>query len=295
MLTNIWRRITDCSAPVTVNPDGIDVFDASYLCLSCPFNLAAATLDADTLDISSESTSPQGLSFSSDGLYMYYDERSTETIYQYDLTVAWDLTTGSYSGNSKSVSAQDSQSTAVAFSFDGTKMYMLGDSNNAVFQYTLSTAWDVSTASYDSVTFSVASESTNVTDIEFSLDGTKMYFLGNADIFQYTLATPWDLSTASYDSVTFDTGSESVSPEGLAISEDGTKMYTAQYGSEDPSYIYQYNFGTAWDLSTLTYSSISLEITDDVNNPSGIAVSKDANCTKLYILDIGDDIVHQFS
>ena len=31
---------------------------------------------------------------------------------------------------------------------DGTTMYMLGYSNDKIFEYSLSTAWDLSTASY---------------------------------------------------------------------------------------------------------------------------------------------------
>jgi hypothetical protein len=38
-------------------------------------------------------------------------------------------------------------------------MYIVGNTSS-VYQYTLSTAFDVSTASYDSVSFSVSSEAT---------------------------------------------------------------------------------------------------------------------------------------
>ena len=51
----------------------------------------------------------------------------------------------------------------VAFSSDGTKMYIMDNSNLAVYQYTLSTAWNVSTASYASLSISVSSQSSHPT------------------------------------------------------------------------------------------------------------------------------------
>ena len=50
----------------------------------------------------------------------------------------------------------------MAFNGDGTKMYTIagGSNNHAVFQYSLTTAYNVGTASYDSVSFSVSSQET---------------------------------------------------------------------------------------------------------------------------------------
>lgn len=52
------------------------------------------------------------------------------------------------------------------------------------------TAWDVSTASYASKSFSVASQDDAPTAVAFNNDGTKMYICGatNDTIYQYSLA-----------------------------------------------------------------------------------------------------------
>ena len=57
-----------------------------------------------------------------------------------------------------------------------------------VYQYSLSTAWDISTASYDSISFSVSSESTQPVSVRFKSDGSKMYVLdvSNNSVFQYS-------------------------------------------------------------------------------------------------------------
>jgi DNA-binding beta-propeller fold protein YncE len=68
-------------------------------------------------------------------------------------------------------------------------MYIVGTFKKTVYQYTLNTAWDVSTASYASKSFSVAGQETNPKSVFFNPDGTKMYIVGatNDTIYQYTL------------------------------------------------------------------------------------------------------------
>ena len=53
----------------------------------------------------------------------------------------------------------------------------------------MSTAWDMSTASYDSISYSVAGQETAPHGIDFSSDGTKMFAIGQIgdDVTEYTL------------------------------------------------------------------------------------------------------------
>ena len=51
------------------------------------------------------------------------------------------------------VDLQDSESTGVAFSGDGTRMFVAGSDNDSIYQYALATAFDVSTASYNDKSF----------------------------------------------------------------------------------------------------------------------------------------------
>ena len=101
----------------------------------------------------------------------------------------WNVGTGYYSGKLLSVTAQQINPTGLAFSSDGTKAYMLGGVSNTTYQYTLSTAWDISTGSYASKSLSVAAQEAAPRGIAFSSDGAKAYILGSANdtIYQYTL------------------------------------------------------------------------------------------------------------
>jgi DNA-binding beta-propeller fold protein YncE len=101
-----------------------------------------------------------------------------------------DLANASYDSVSFSVAGEDSAPFGVSFNNDGSKMYMVGTVTDSVFQYTLSTGFDISTASYDSVSFSVASQEASPRGLAFKSDGAKMYVVGNGtqSIYQYSTA-----------------------------------------------------------------------------------------------------------
>ena len=191
------------------------------------FDLSTASYDSVEFSVASQDSSTQALAFSSDGTKMFVVGGTGDSVFQYTLSTGFDLSTASYDSVSFSVDSQDAAPAGLAFNSDGTKMFMLGASSGKVFQYTLSTSFDLSTASYDSVEFSVNSQETAPTGLAFNSDGTKMYVIGSTSdkVFQYTLSTGFNLSTASYDSVEFSVASQESSPRSLAFNSDGTKMY----------------------------------------------------------------------
>ena len=97
--------------------------------------------------------------------------------------------------DSFSVAAQDDFPVDLAFNTDGTKMFVLGARGDDVNEYTLSTGFDVSTASFvDS--FSVAGQANNPEAIAFNTDGTKMFVVGaiGDDVNEYTLSIDFDIN-----------------------------------------------------------------------------------------------------
>ena len=105
-------------------------------------------------------------------------------------------------------------------------------STNKIHEYTLSTPFNVSTASFDGEdeTFSVRSQHTNAAGFVFNNDGTKFYVVGgnNSNVYEYDISTAYDISTSSYNgnSYTLTNGSYSLSqPKSLAFNSDGTKMF----------------------------------------------------------------------
>ena len=211
-----------------------------------------------------------------------------------NIASGYDLANASYDNKSFSTNSQDSSSALVglAFKSDGTKMYALTQNNFSVYQYSLSTAWDVSTASYDSVSFAVHPSYIGLADLRFKPDGTKFYVLDTgADVVrQYSLSTAWDLSTASIDNVTFSVQTQDSSPRVLDFKPDGTKMF---YGGATSETVYEYDLSTAWDISTASYSNKSFSTATQDSQLYGMTFNSSG--TKMFTGGGSNDSVFQYS
>ena len=242
-----------------------------------------------SFSVDSQDTSPRGLAFSADGTKMFVAGDDGNDINEYTLTTAFDVSTASFV-DSFSVSSQDIFPSGLAFSADGTKMFVVGDSGNDINEYTLTTAFDVSTASFvDS--FSVSSQDAVPQGLAFSTDGTKMFVIGNSgnNINEYTLTTAFDVSTASYNDKSFSVVSQDTSPRGLAFSGDGTRMFVV--GNINDA-VYGYTLTTPFDVSTASFVD-SFSVASQDTAPRGLALSADG--TRIFVLGDAGGNVHQYA
>lgn len=256
------------------------------------YNLSGASYDGKSLNVGAQDTAPQAISLSPDGLTLIMMGSTGDDFNQYTLSTAWDISTGSFDSITFSVAGQDTSPVDHFFKPDGTKVYVLGFVNDSVYQYSLSTAWDISTMSYDSVSFSISAQAASPRGLYFKSDGTKFYIVGFGTdaVYQYSLSTAWDLSTASYDSVSFSIATEDATPLGLAFNDSGSKMFVTG-GTNDT--VYEYTLSTAWDLSTASYSSVSFYVGSQETSPTSATFKPDG--TKMYITGSGTDTVYQYS
>ena len=88
------------------------------------------------------------------------------------------------------------------FKADGKKMWALGDAGG-IRQYTLSTAWDLSTATQDTLSsFSWGHPNVYPQGIAVSADGYTAVILDEGSgglCYQYDMSTPYDMNTATYN------------------------------------------------------------------------------------------------
>ena len=254
------------------------------------FDIENAFYDNVEFNTSTQTTSPRTCTFKTDGTKMYV-AANNGSIYQYALSTAWDLSTVSYESKSFDPSTQDSDPKDVKFKSDGSKMYILGDQNDLVFQYSLSTSWDVSTASYDSVSFSASSQTTGGFGIVFKPDGTSMFYIGSPDvIYQYTLSSAWDLSTASYANKSHSVTDDDDSAGGFTFNSDGTKLYYVGYEND---LVHQYSLTTAYDISTASSDGVTFSVNSQTTVPTDIAFSSDGD--KMYICGFSAKRIYQYS
>lgn len=248
-----------------------------------------ASYDSKYDSISSQDTNPQGVFVTSDGTKYYLLGQANDRIYQYTIGTPYDISTGAYASLNKSISSQDSAGQGMHMNVDGTKFWFAGNSNDSIFEYTLGTSYNISTATHTG-TKSVATEDATPVSVDFNSYGTKMYVGGttNNKIYQYSLGTTYTASTATYDSVY-----ASISETNLndaKFNSAGTACYVVDTTSGE---IYKHNLTTAWDLSTLDPTGISLDISSQDTSPNGLCLVESQN--KIYVSGVTNDRVYQYS
>jgi len=262
-----------------------------YSCATA-WDVSTGSYDTKSCRLSGIEGSSTGLCFKSDGTRLYVIGTDLDLVIEFTLSTAWDVSTNNRAGGVFYVGGQDTVPQDVYFKSDGTKFYVVGDTNNTIYQYSCATAWDVSTASYDTKSFSVAAQETLPLGFFFKSDGTKFYIVGQANtrVYQYSCATAWDVSTASYDTKSFNVGTQDTIPTGLFFKSDGTKLYVV---GDTNNTIYQYSCATAWDISTASYDTKSFSVATQEINPYGLFFKDDG--TKFYIIGLNTPRVFQYS
>jgi sugar lactone lactonase YvrE len=217
---------------------GSVIADVHQYVLSTPWNITTASF-VRALSTDAQDSSPQDITFKPDGSIMYIVGNISDSVYEYALSTPWNISTASLT-RSRSVSAQESFPSGVAFKPDGTKMFIIGSAGDEVNEYNLSTPWNISTTSFVQL-FSIAGQDTDAGAIAFRPDGLRMFTIGfsNDNISQYDLSTPWDISTAVFSKNLY-IGYLDIQCNGLTFKEDGTKLYIAGNTSDT---IYELSLG----------------------------------------------------
>jgi len=260
------------------SPDGLNMYvngstgdDVNQYTLSTAWNVSTATY-VRLFSTAAQDSVPIDLFFKPDGLSMYVMGNNTDTVYQYTLSSAWDISTASYASKSFSVTSQETAPQGLWFKTDGTIMYAIGSTSDTVFQYTLGTAWDVSTASYSGISFSISAQEGTSVQVNLSNDGLKMWVIGSTgdDISEYTLGTAWNVSTATFVN-SFYIGFEDNNPTGLFIdSTANNRVFVLGTGTDA---VYQYNTAT----NSISAVTDVFNTTSNARVQGNLAVQGDAN------------------
>ncbi len=216
---------------------------------------------------------------------------------------SWDFSNILYSGKNYNVSSKENQPATCTFKTDGTKFYVVGEQNATIYEFTCSTAWDVSTASYTTSkalnkTSGYGGNTPQNCGIAFKSDGTKCFVCERNDetIHEYALSSAWDISTLNTTHTDgFSVSSQTSNPRGVWVNSDGTKFYvpsTMNEGSSNDT-VFQYTCSTGWDLTTASYASKSKDYSSKIANGVDFAFNNDG--TKCYVLNLNDDGVFQFT
>lgn len=237
----------------------------------------------------STETTTTGIAFSSEGNYMYIIGDLSNTVYRYNLTTSWDIT--SSNGNPTQSFTNSYIGRGIYFSTNGDKMFIVFI--NSIGEYTLSTPWDLTTQTF--IRF-FNPNAGDLYDLTFSEDGKTMYIISTRQpggsgsttryIIKYSLSTAWDTSTASYTNYSIDIKNIESSPQGIALDSNENKIY---FNGTYTGKIFQYNMTT----STLSSSTYIGSLKGHEGSPYSLFMNTKNNNFDFYF--VGDkEIVYQY-
>ena len=191
------------------------------------------------------------------------------------LRVAWDVTTAQRPF-ATSPALGDSFPADVFVAPDGGRRYLLGSGNDKLYQFALTTPWDVTSMTPDGgqpIPFEPLGRA-----VSLRPDGARVYVGGNDTdaIHQRVLTTPWDVTTmAATDEAVLSVRPFMPTEAGVAdfhLSPDGRTLHV----SSRLEGVLQFELSTPWDLATATpVAGRLLPTWAQGENPRGVRLSDD--------------------
>ncbi|MAI03253.1 MAG: hypothetical protein CMQ75_01825 [Gammaproteobacteria bacterium] len=212
---------------ITFNDNGTKMFiigtngdDVNEYTLSVGFDLASTVTFVDSYAVT-ECPNPTAVKFSFNGSKMFVTGVGNSNVHEYFLTTGFDVSTASFT-QTLVTSTVDNDNFGLDFKPDGTKMWITGNQNDKIYEYNLSTGFDISTATFNQDLYLGAID-IEPFGIEWSTDGQRLFIVGTRGngVDEFRVTTPWDISTATH--VGF--YAVVVNPSGLHFSPDGLTMF----------------------------------------------------------------------
>ncbi|MDA9852765.1 autotransporter domain-containing protein [Candidatus Pelagibacter sp.] len=243
------RSYESSATGITFKPDGTKMYitgigagNILQYNLTTAFDITSATLEK-SVAIGAREDKPEDVKFNSDGtvIFILGTEDSRNGIDRWSLSTPYDI---------GSITAADSDHTEIggdprglAFNNNGTKMFVLNQTNTRVEEYNLSTPYNPDTKTLTN-TLTNATSSNFHQGLGFNADGSKMFVVksrgsGNDNTYnkidEYALSTAFDISSSSATLTgTFSPTHDSAEYlSGIAFNNAGTKMYHINWGDDE--------------------------------------------------------------
>ena len=252
---------------------GMDGDDVNEYALTTGFDVSTASW-TNVVSVSAQDVKPKAIAFNTDGTKMFILGEQGDDVNEYTLSTGFDVTSTVTFVDSFGVTSTDSgeedKPTGLTFNTDGTKMFICGWRRDDVAEYTLTTGFDVSTASFvDSL--SVSAQDGDTRDVKFNTDGTVMFVVGRggagkSSVYRYTLTTGFDVSTATFED-SYSVADQETSANSVEFNTDGTKMFVMGQSGDD---VNEYTLNSAFDFSPVTTTVDGIEVKILANKRSRI-------------------------
>ena len=239
----------------------------SYLFLLLFLNVKAFAFTdpnhVDDFDFSASETISTTVKFSPDGKTMFVIGVSSDTLRQYSLGTAFDLSSSPTLVDSKFIRTIQNAAQDIEFNSDGTIIYIIGTDGDDIDQWTLSSPYDIG-----SISTTASSKNINIggdpRGLKFSNDGKKLFIVHQVSsakgrVDEFTLTTPYDLDTRTKtNELTLSYTGIGGRRQGINFSSDGYKLFITNSATDasDPeasrNLIREYSLDSPFNISNPT-------------------------------------------
>jgi hypothetical protein len=252
-------------------------------------DVSTATSDSVYMSFSAQLTNEIGMTFARNGLHVYV--ANSTTVYQYDLTTAWDLSTASYANKSMAVSS----CTGIAISGDGSTM--LYSRTSYVVHMPLPTPYDLSsntgTVLSDYAGYTYQGRNLDISGLVGSPDFDVLYLQNSRTGTQFNFSSKYVNNDELYprlnDSrrrtnkfVELTEPTDKNNANDIHFGNSGSKLYLMSGGD---GLIFQYSLSTPYDIETISYDNISYDFTAQTGSNVGATVLVSQDGLKMLIYD----------
>lgn len=166
---------------ITFKPDGTKMYLADngstleQYALPTPWDVGSivSTVPEQTLTFADNNVN--GVAWKPDGSQFLYIGNTSDSVHNgFSLGTNWDIDNESTVSGTFSVNPPEGTPMGLTISPDGTKMFISGSGTSSVRQYTLSTPWDATTATFDT-SISVVDKTDDPWDMEWRADGKRFW------------------------------------------------------------------------------------------------------------------------
>jgi hypothetical protein len=257
------------------------------------YNLSSTTFDSA---ISVGTTTTNDLWFSEDGSKLYTIGSGNDRIYQYNLSTNWSLASASLYG-SYNVSTIDSNPRGLCISLDGLYAYFLGRTSNRIYRLELSTANDITTASYSSNFIALGISTGLENSVRLRPGGSYIYYNNGGSAVEISMPTPYSLIGASKTGTTMSLTKRYQYSYGLTFSSDGSHAYTGDGNRQ----LDKINLSTSWSLTTAAFQEVDESLLTIPSTRFSVG-SADAHCarygdsgSKVFVMGNSDILQYDLS
>jgi len=192
---------------VVISPDGTKMFiiarDTDLILeydMEDPNSLflGNVTNSGFTLDLSGVADDPTGFDFSADGTKVIVVDAVDNKVYLFTANTAFTFEDGTaFTGDEFDIVGESGNAQDVKWSADGLRFFIIDGATDNIIQYAMTTAFDITTASFTGELFGTANEDNLPRGMTFSSDGLTLFTAGTQTdtIYEYDLSNPYQFGT----------------------------------------------------------------------------------------------------